>query len=119
MQRDVAARRTSDADAAETAAMLVQVRRSALIRQLEFFLSDANLRHDKYLRGLIETDTRESGIPIHTLLGLNRLKQIGCRSSAEVVEAVEASPPEAELELTSNREPGTCCVTWKKQSLGS
>lgn len=103
VREDYAARAAAQLDAAEVAEELARARRPALIRQLRFYFCDANLRHDTFLRGLIDSD--QSGcVPISKLLSFNRLKQMGCCEASEVAAAVEEAPSAAGLELSAARD---------------
>ena len=57
-------------------------------QQLEFYFCDLNVNQDKYLRGII--DTNEGYVPIETILGFVKMKELGC-SKADIISAVESS----------------------------
>ncbi|CAK0819813.1 unnamed protein product, partial [Prorocentrum cordatum] len=89
-------------DARAAAEELELARRPALSRQLAFYFSDANLRHDRYVREKIEED--EGGyVPIDFVLPFNRLRALGCTGAAEVAAAVEAAPAFMGIELSPCR----------------
>lgn len=65
--------------------------------QIEYYLSDSNLRHDKYFHDLI-TATPEGYIPMDTLFKCKKIKELDVDAS-QIVEALKTST-EAEAEET-------------------
>lgn len=106
-----ATRGIEDLDQLEEAVELVEklpearlARQAAVIKQLTFYFSDANLGRDRYLRELIEEDESGQGyVPIAMLMPFNRLKTLGCSTAAELAAAVEAAPKASALELSPCR----------------
>ena len=78
-------------------------RRPALIRQIQFYFSDANLRKDKYVREKIEASP-EGWVPIDVLLPFKRLKLMGCNTASEMVAAIEAAPATCGVEVSPGRD---------------
>lgn len=80
-----------------------ETRQPALIRQLAFYFSDANLRRDRFLREKI-VSADEGFVPISVILPFNRLKLMGCSTPEEISSAVEAADPKFNLELSEKRD---------------
>eukprot|EP00930_Biecheleria_cincta_P072934 TRINITY_DN6027_c0_g1_i1.p1 TRINITY_DN6027_c0_g1~~TRINITY_DN6027_c0_g1_i1.p1 ORF type:complete len:580 (+),score=93.88 TRINITY_DN6027_c0_g1_i1:63-1802(+) len=70
----------------------------ALRTQLEYYLSDGNLRHDKFFYDIISKDA-EGWLELSNVLACNKIKSMGARQS-DIVSALQAS----ELEV---REDGS------------
>lgn len=66
--------------------------------QVEFYFSDSNFRHDKFLR-LKASEDSEGYVPLSVLLTFNRLKALGA-TQADVADALEDSMT---LEVDSNK----------------
>lgn len=80
-----------------------ETRQPALIRQLAFYFSDANLRRDRFLREKI-VSADDGFVPISVILPFNRLKLMGCSTPEEISSAVEAADPKFNLELSEKRD---------------
>eukprot|EP00930_Biecheleria_cincta_P061213 TRINITY_DN46779_c0_g1_i1.p1 TRINITY_DN46779_c0_g1~~TRINITY_DN46779_c0_g1_i1.p1 ORF type:complete len:540 (+),score=134.24 TRINITY_DN46779_c0_g1_i1:111-1730(+) len=78
-------------------------RRPALVRQIQFYFSDANLRKDKYMREKIEASP-EGYVPIDVLLPFKRLKLMGCTTASEIAAAIEGAPESCGVEVSLRRD---------------
>ena len=69
--------------------MVESVNDAAIKKQIEYYLSDANLSRDKFFREQIETD-KEGWVSIAHFLNCNKVKSMGI-SSEQIAEACQDS----------------------------
>ena len=69
--------------------MVESVSDAAIMKQIEYYMSDANLSRDKFFREQIETD-KEGWVSIAHFLNCNKVKSMGI-SSEQIAEACKDS----------------------------
>ena len=71
---------------------------AAIMKQIEYYLSDANLARDKFFREQIQTD-QEGWVAVAHFMNCNKIKQMGI-SSAQVADACADS---SEVDVNSDK----------------